>query len=153
MKLGTIGINRRTLAMTAAALVGGMAFVLFGPASPAVGFFSPPLLLDVQVKSPATLVAKGAAVDVKLEVICAGADTASVGVSLTQRAGSEIASGYGSTQIGCTNQWQTVIVTVQAQPGKAFKKGPAVADARIFGCAYYYPCGSEEDIQTIDIDQ
>lgn len=149
MKLGT---RRRAWALTAAALVCGMAFALFGPASPAVGFFSPPLLLDIRVQSPATLVARGAAVDVRIEAICAGANTAQIGVSLTQRAGGEIASGFGSTEIGCTGGRQTMVLTVLADAGKAFKQGPAAATAFINGCTPNFSvCGVERDTQTIDI--
>lgn len=142
----------RAFIATAAALVTGTALAILAPASPAVGFFSPPLLVDIRVESPATLVAKGAAVEVPVEVICAGANGASVSASLTQRAGSDIAVGYGSTQIGCTNQWQSVTVLMTAQPGNAFKKGPAVADFSIFSCTQdFLSCGSERDTQTISI--
>jgi hypothetical protein len=144
----------RALAMTAAALAAGTALAVLGPASPAVGFFSPPLLLDVQIQPTATHIAKGAAVETRLEVTCAGATEAFVNVSLVQRAGSEIASGYGYTQVGCTSQRQTVIVLVTADPGKAFKKGTAVADASISACTPDYSvCGYESDESTISITQ
>ena len=48
-------------ALAALAITGGAAVAVIGPASPALGFFSPPLLLEIHVNSPATLVAKGAA--------------------------------------------------------------------------------------------
>jgi len=122
-----------------------------GSAAPALGFFSPPLLLQIHVNSPGTLVAKGAGVDLALQIECAGARTASLDVSLTERSGSQIASGFGSAQVGCTNQ--TVLVHVIAQPGRAFKKGTGIADAFIFACTSSKPrfCGSEEDVRTINI--
>jgi hypothetical protein len=143
----------RALAVTAAALVVGTALAVLGPASPAVGFFSPPLLLDVQIQPTATLVAKGAAVETRVDVTCAGATSyAAISVSVVQRVGSEVATGYsGSMQISCTGQRETHLVLVTAQPGKAFRKGPAVGEAEIFGCAY--SCGSETDQKTIDITQ
>lgn len=142
----------RALAVTAAALVAGTALAILGPASPAVGFFSPPLLLDVQVQPTAQLVARGAAVETRIEVTCAGADYAYLTVSVTQRAGSEIASGYVSRSIGCYQQ-QTLLVVVPADSGKAFKKGTAFADAQITGCAYASGCGTENDQVTISITQ
>ncbi len=140
-------------ALAALAIAGGAAVAAVSSASPALGFFSPPLLLEIHVNSPATLVAKGAGVNVIVQVECSGASTASVSVSLTQRAGSEIASGFGSTQVGCTtNANQNVLVLVTAQPGKAFKKGTAVADGSIFACTPNFRiCGSEQDQRTIDL--
>jgi len=142
----------RALAVSAAALAVGTALAILGPASPAVGFFSPPLLLDVQVQPTATLVAKGAAVETRVEVTCAGADFVNLSVSVTQRVGSEIASGYFSQQIGCYQQ-QTLLIQVTAGSGKAFKKGTAFANAQIYGCSFSSGCGSETDQETISIDQ
>jgi len=143
----------RALAVTAAALTVGTALAILGPASPAVGFFSPPLLLDVHIQPTATLVAKGAAVETRIDVTCAGAAYAYFNVSVVQRVGSEVATGYSSSdQLVCTGQRDTHIVLVMAQSGKAFKKGPAVIEANIFGCAYS-GCGSEDDQATVDITQ
>jgi hypothetical protein len=137
-------------ALAALAIAGGAAAAAVGPASPALGFFSPPLLLEIQVNSPATLVAKGAGVNVIVRIECSGARTAFVNVSLTQRAGSAIATGSGSTEVGCTNANQTVLVLVTAQPGKAFKKGTAIADGVISACTPSFSvCGSEQDQRTI----
>jgi hypothetical protein len=140
-------------ALAALAIAGGAAVATVGSAGPALGFFSPPLLLEIHVNSPATLVAKGAGVNVIVQVECSGASTASVSVSLTQRAGSGIASGSGSTQVGCTtNANQNVLVLVTAQPGKAFKKGTAVADGSVSACTpNFRVCGSERDQRTITL--
>jgi len=139
----------RTAALTAAALAVGAVLTLLVPASPAVGYFSPPLLLDIRVGPTANIVAKGAAVETRLEVTCAGAPEANVNVEITQRAGSEIATGYASTWIGCTGERHTLLLVVSAEAGKAFKQGPAVARAVIYSC--YYVCGSEDDTQTIEL--
>jgi hypothetical protein len=139
----------RALAVTAVALVAGTALAILGPASPAVGFFSPPLLLDVQVQPTGTLVARGAAVETRIEVTCAGAEYAYLSVGVTQRVGSEVASGFTSNRIGCYQQ-QTLLVLVTAGPGKAFKKGTAVADAEIYSCAPSV-CGIETDAATITL--
>ena len=137
-------------ALAGLAIAGGAAIAAVAPAAPALGFFSPPLLLQIQANSPATLVAKGAGVDVTLQIQCAGARTAFVDLSLTERSGSQIASGFGSAQIACTNQ--AVLVHVIAQPGRVFKKGTAIADAFISGCSSKPRfCGSQEDVRTINI--
>ncbi|HEV8651001.1 MAG TPA: hypothetical protein VG276_16800 [Actinomycetes bacterium] len=128
---------------------------LFAAAGPAVAFFSGGLFLDVQVESPAALVARGAAVDVPLEVTCnAAPSTGFVEVTVTQRAGSGVAQGTGSTAVGCTGSGQQVRVRVQATGGKAFKQGTAVASAVIFGCtANFSTCGSETDSEAIQIQR
>jgi hypothetical protein len=132
---------------------GATAALILGPAGPALAFFSPPLLLEIQVNSPATLVARGAGVDVSLTIECAGARTASVFVSLTERVGKGLASGSGSAEIGCTDANETVQVTVTAVlPGKAFAKGTALANGQIGGCTPNFSiCGSEQDQPTIHI--
>ena len=141
----------RALAVTAAALVAGTMLAILGPASPAVGLYSPPLFLEIQVEPTATIVARGAAVEVRLDVTCGGPSQASIYVYVTQRVGSEIASGRGYTSNACNGQGQTVLVQVPAYSDKAFKKGTAVVDAEIYGCVYYYVCGSETDQETISL--
>ena len=54
----------------AAALAAGGGFAVFGSASPAVAYSSPPLFLDISIQSPATLVAHGAAVQVPVKLSC-----------------------------------------------------------------------------------
>jgi hypothetical protein len=138
--------------LAALAIAGGAAVATFGPASPAMAFFSPPLLLEIHVNS-ATLAAKGASANVIVQVECSGSSTADVEVNLTQRAGSAIATGFGFTEIGCTtNRNQNVIVPVTAGPGKAFKKGPVAVDADVFACTPSFRiCGDEQDQRTITI--
>jgi len=142
----------RVAAVVVAIVLGGL-LALFASSGPAVAFFSGGLFLDVQVESPAPLVARGAAVDVPLEVTCnAAPGTAFVQVSVTQKAGSGVAQGSGSTGVGCTGSGQQITVRVQASGGKAFKQGIAVASAEISGCtANFSTCGNETDSQIIDI--
>jgi hypothetical protein len=137
------------------AIVAGGVLALFVSGGPAVAFFSGGLFLDVQVESPASLVARGAAVDVPLEVTCNASPDASVSVTVTQRAGSGVAQGTGFTSVGCTGSGQQIRVRVQAtNGGKTFKQGTAVASAEIFGCTRDFSvCGSETDSQTIDIQR
>jgi hypothetical protein len=147
-------LRTRVAAAVVALLLGGL-LALFATSGPAVAFFSGGLFLDVQVESPARLVARGAAVDVPLEVTCnARPGTASVQVSVSQKAGSGVAQGFGSTSVGCTGSGQQVTVRVQASGGKTFKQGTAVASAEIFGCtANFSTCGNETDSEVIQIQR
>jgi hypothetical protein len=141
--------KRVKLGVAATAVAAGGVAAMLSPASPAVAFFSPPLFLDVQVESPARLLARGAAVEVPLEVTCTSEQPAWVDVFVTQRVGGKIAQGYGNAQVGCTRQGQDIRITVTAY-GNAFRAGTAFAEATIFGCAPTF-CGSESDAETIEI--
>jgi hypothetical protein len=144
-------LRTRAAAAAVALLLGGL-LALFATSGPAVAFFSGGLFLDVQVESPARLVAWGAAVEVPLEVTCSGTSTAFVEVSVTQKAGSGVAQGFGFTQVGCTGSGQKVTVRVQASGAKTFKQGTAVASAEIFACGTRV-CGSETDSEVIQIQR
>jgi hypothetical protein len=133
------------------AILAGASFALFAPSGPAVAFSSGGLFLDVQVQS-ATLVSRGAAVDVTLEVTCNATGSAFVDVSVTQKSGSGVAQGFGSTQVGCTGSGEQIVVRVRAFGAKAFKQGTAVVSAEIFGCNNV-TCGSETDSEVIQIQK
>jgi len=147
------GRLRGRLAAAVVAIILGSVLALFATTGPAVAFFSGGLFLDVQVESPAHLVSRGAAVDVPLEVTCnARPGTVDLSVSVSQKAGSSVAQGFGHTSVGCTGSGQQITVRVQASGGKTFKQGTAVANAEIFGCnADFSTCGSETDSEVIDI--
>jgi hypothetical protein len=133
------------------AILAGASFALFAPSGPAIAFSSGGLFLDVQVES-ATLVSRGAAVDVTLEVTCNATGSAFVDVSVTQKSGSGVAQGFGSTRVGCTGSGEQVVVRVQASGAKAFKQGTAVVSAEIFGCNNV-TCGSETDSEVIQLQK
>ncbi len=119
---------------------------------PFPGPFPQPMVTSVEVGDEATLVARGAAVLVPVEVTCPAGSTGFVSASVTQRAGSRIASGFGGTDIVCTGGSQTVEVTVNAQgSGQAFKKGSAVAEASLFVCNFFFGCTSVSDSENIQI--
>jgi hypothetical protein len=141
---------RIKVATAVAAIVVGGLLALFATSGPAVAFFSGGLFLDVQVESPATLVAKGAAVQVPLEVTCNATGTVFVEVTLTQKSGSGVAQGSGSTSVGCTGSGEQITVLVRATGGKTFKKGDAVATAEVFDCNRV-TCGSETDSEVIQL--
>jgi hypothetical protein len=141
--------KRHVLRLLAAIGVGGgLAFAV--PVLPAVGQVSPPAVVSVEVGDEASLVARGAAVLVPVEIRCPAGSTGFLSVRVTQRAGSRIASGVGSTSdFVCTGATQTVEVLVPAQD-QAFKKGAAIADASLFVCGPTF-CGSVSDTENIEI--
>ena len=141
---------RTRVAAAVVAVIAGLVLALTATSGPAVAFFSGGLFLDVQVQSPARLVARGAAVDVTLEVTCNSPFGADVLVTVTQRSGSGTAQGFGSDNVGCTGSGEQVVIRAQAFGGKPFKQGTAVASAEIFGCNNVI-CGSETDSEVIEI--
>jgi len=142
---------RARLAAAAVAITAGVVLALFATTGPAVAFFSAGLFLDVQVQSPAHLVARGASVDVPVEITCNADGPVFVSVTVTQRVGKGIAGGTGFAEFGCTGGGQDVVVRVRATVGgNAFIRGPAVADGTISGCRPNV-CGSETDSETIRI--
>jgi hypothetical protein len=147
-----MNLAKRTKTALATALVGaGVVLALLSNSSPAVAFFSGGLFLDVTVQSPAHLVAKGAAVTVPVQVTCNATQTAFVSVQVTERVGKQIASGFGSAQVGCTGGHQALLLTVTASGGKTFVKGQAFASADLFGCSSF--CASEHGESTISIQR
>jgi hypothetical protein len=143
---------RPKLAAAVVAIIAAVVLALFATTGPAVAFFSGGLFLDVQVASPAHLVARGAAVDVPLEVTCNATGSVDVFVSVSQKAGSGVAQGSGFTSVGCTGSGEQVTVRVRASGGKTFKQGSAVASAEIFGCNNV-TCGSETDSEVIQLQK
>lgn len=141
----------KRIRLAAAGLVTAVGSVLAvtASASPAVAFFSPPLFLDVQIESPGTLIARGAAVDVTVEVVCTS-PTATVSVTVTQVVGGrQVARGFGLTEVGCTRSGERVPVTVSTITS-AFRKGSAFVTADVSACVPEV-CGSESDQETIKL--
>lgn len=144
---------------------GAAAAAVLGPAGPAVGQSSPPIQVQIQVNSPATLVAQGAGVNVSVTASCSGLRVTSgfVVVGLTERVGSDIAYGYsGEPTIDCTGASQTFEVLVIAGntgpsglpegPSKAFAKGVAIANANVNACTPDgRSCASQQVEPTIKI--
>ena len=142
--------KKQALRVLGALAVGG-GLALLSPSLPAVGQISPPAVVSVELLDEASLVARGAAVDAQVEVQCPAGSPASVSVQLVQRAGSKIATGFGGTSgVVCTGGTQIVTVQVFAQPGQAFKKGPAVGQASLSTCGFA-GCAFVNDSENIDI--
>ena len=144
-------LRRRAAAAIVIALLAAGSFAVLAPAGPAVAFSSGGLFLDVQVEEPAHLVARGAAVDVPLEITCNASFPVEVFVTVTQRVSKGVAAGSGFESFGCTGSGQDVTVRVTASPfGKAFIRGNAVIEAQIFGCRPNI-CGEETDSETVQL--
>ena len=93
--------------------------------------------ITANLTGAATLVAKGAAVDVEVAYTCAPDTTsASIFVQLTQRvSGGRLATGSGFTgDLVCDGALHTTTVRVTASGGTAFKKGEAVGGGTVLGC-------------------
>jgi hypothetical protein len=121
----------------AAAIALGPAGIAVGQSSPpTVGQSSPPIQAQMQVNSPATLVAKGAGVDISVTASCSGPEVVSgtISVLLTEAVKNGVATGDGEAGIDCTGTTQTAEILVIAQSGKAFTKGTAVASGNIGAC-------------------
>lgn len=134
--------TKTKVAVIGVALSGSVAVAL-STASPALAFLSGGLHLQAAASSPATLLARGAAMDVPVSVECNAIQPAFVDVNVTQRLGSEIATGFGSAQVGCTGGRQDVLIRVTANSGKAFAKRDAVATAVISGCTETFCAASQ----------
>ena len=143
-----MNINKVKAGVIGAALVGGSALVLLSPSSPALAYYSGGLHLDVTPLSPASLISRGAALDVPVDVDC-NASYAEVYLRVTERVGSQTAVGATYQQVACTGGHQRILMRVPAGSGKAFAKGTAVATAEIWGCRN--TCGDETNSVTIQI--
>jgi hypothetical protein len=96
-----------------------------------------PPTITARLTGNATLVAKGAAVDVEVAYSCSPDTTsATIGVELTQRVSSgQLATGFGFTSdLVCDGAEHTTTVRVVAEGGNAFKKGSAVAEVDLVAC-------------------
>jgi hypothetical protein len=114
----------KTLALT-------FAVGLFVTASPAVA------ASDVNIDG-ASLVARGAAVDVTYSFVCDPGSTISDSfVRLDQRSGRGVATGFGNPfqdPVPCTGETQTTTIRVFPENGRAFKTGIAAATVGQFIC-------------------
>lgn len=139
--------------LIAATMVTSAAAVLL-PAATAVAYISPPLVLLAEAQSPATLVARGAAVDVPVEYSCT-ADSMFISVQVTERVGRGIASGFGSTTVPCNSATHRTLVQVPATSGvRAFRAGTASTRTYVSGCYTRnnrWACGDDLVMRTIRI--
>jgi hypothetical protein len=117
----------------------GLPMLAVGAATPASAQITP----TVKVTS-ATVVARGAALEVTATVTCEEGYSGFLSFQVTQRSGGGIAQGWGDTPIVCTGEPQTVTVLVVAQGGGApFRTGTALVN--IYGAVCTTP-----DFETCD---
>ncbi|MEZ5411501.1 MAG: hypothetical protein R2761_25945 [Acidimicrobiales bacterium] len=119
----------------------------------AVAFISPPLVLLATPQPPAHLVARGAALDVTVEYSCTAQPNMFIEVRVTEAVGRRVASGFGSTSVGCDGATHRTVVRVVATPGgAAFARGTAVVDASVFGCRDDFAvCGNDTISRTVRV--
>jgi hypothetical protein len=142
--------NRTKAAVLGGALAAGAALALLSPAAPAWASDSG-LTLAITVQSPATLVARGVAVDVTVDITCEAQDPA-VFVKVSERAGNWLVYGEGFFQPACTGTPQRVVVRVMAQGDRPFGVGTALATGTVTGCDETWSiCGGESSDATIRI--
>ncbi len=151
--------KRIKVSLVGLVVAGGAAAALaLGPAGTAVGQSSPPLQLQIAVRSPATLVANGAGVDVFVTARCSGPYAVSGSVAifgLTERVGKYLAIGSGNagTAFDCKpGRAQTVELLVIADAAvKAFDEGSAIPQVTVSACAVNGPCATQGLEPTIKI--
>jgi len=137
----------KVAAAAAVLLSGAVAFAL--PAGADVSISSPPVA-GVQIGSPATVDARGAAVTVPVTTVCAaGASFASVSVTIAQTSRGGVARGSGGANVSCTGTLNTVGVTILAND-KPFKPGVAFAQADLAVCDFT-GCRQSEDQREIRV--
>ncbi|HJQ01006.1 MAG TPA: hypothetical protein VJ851_05360 [Jatrophihabitans sp.] len=137
--------------MKAVVLAGGAAVAVLGSSAPALAFDSGGLHLEVTPLSPATLVARGAAVDVPIDVECNG-DFADMHVEVDEQVGGQLATGQTDVSVTCTGAHETLLVRVTASLGnRPFSKGQAVVTAQLFSCTFTGICGQPVNSVTVQV--
>jgi hypothetical protein len=143
--------SRTKAAVIGGALAGGVSLALLSPAAPAMAFDSGGVYFAITVQSPGTLIARGAAVDVTVDVTCNAQDPW-VQLKLTERVGSRLVTGYGEFQVTCTGSPQQLTIRAMPSSDRPFATGTALADASIGGCDETQTiCGGESASETIRI--
>ena len=128
-------MNRRLAASIGAAVAGGAIIATAVPALAAVTNSSPPERLYIHVNTPATIIKHGEAVRLTFVVSCpADSFLSSVQVSVSERTGSAIATGWAGPGVNCTGHRQTVTTDMQAF-SKPFVVGSASIDAQLWNLA------------------
>lgn len=137
----------------AAAAIAGIAAASAMPLQSAVAASSPPTpYYNYAIQSPATLVARGAALDVPVQVTCfGGAQAFQVSLQVTQRInGGRVASGYGFVQTPACDGFPHVVTARVTANQNAFKAGQAFASSDGYICSPL-GCASVHDEAQIDI--
>ncbi len=131
MKVPSLRGARSARVMAVTAVAGGALVAAVLPSNADVSTQSPPVAA-VRVESPATLVARGAAIAAEVTVVCQPGALGNLSLEVTENAGGKIAKGYGSTTVTCTGAFQPITINVTAQPTVPFKAGTAFGVANLF---------------------
>ena len=142
--------NRTKAAVLGGTLAAGAALALLSPAAPALAYDSDGMYLHLAVQSPATLVARGVAIDLFIDVTCNSRYPAYLETVVNERVGSKIVSGNGYTRFECTGSLQRVAVRVVSSTSSPYARGIAIATSNLYGCMES-TCGQETDDATIEI--
>jgi hypothetical protein len=105
--------------------------------------------LSARLAGTATLVAKGAAVEVPVIYSCAvDATSAGINIQVTQRiGGGRLAQGFGSvSDLICDATEHTAVITVTASGANAFRRGDALVQGFFSAC-------SPETCSTINLSE
>jgi len=133
----------RALAAAAALAAGGSLIA----ASPAVAYYSPPLIMVAEPQSPARLVAGGAAIDVTVEYSCTATDGMSLSLDVAQKVGRKVATGYAYDYVTCNRRTQKTVLRVKST-GTAFGRGKAAVTTELSGCYspdyWWGTCGDDQ---------
>jgi hypothetical protein len=142
--------NRTKAAVLGGTLAAGAALALLSPAAPALAYDFDGMYLHLAVQSPATLVARGVAIDLFIDVTCNSRYPAYLETVVNERVGSKIVSGNGYTRFECTGSLQRVAVRVVSSTSSPYARGIAIATSNLYGCMES-TCGQETDDATIEI--
>ena len=130
-------LSRSMFPVLTSAALGAAASVACALPADAVGIPSAPppagAASAVTLGGPATLDADGAVVFVPVEVACKAGPQTYLIVSVTESAGSSIASGTAYVPVDCTGSPQTLSVAVNPAQ-KAFRKGTGFGSAAVQTC-------------------
>jgi hypothetical protein len=137
----------RTLAVAAIAAGGLGAAVL--PSSADVSAQSPSVAA-VRVESPATLIARGAAIRVPVTVVCQPGGQAFLSVTVAQNAGGEIARSSDFMSISsCTGDFQRFDLSMISETSAPFRRGVAFATATLNVPGNPGPATDEREIKIV----
>jgi hypothetical protein len=133
------------------ALVAGAGLVVGLGILPAVGDSSTPSS-SVILGGTAQIVNRGAAAQAFAFVVCPSGDSAQLEISLVEKSGNGIASGFGYVDpVNCTGQIQTITVPVTTS-GKPFVRGAAFGQATLFDCSFN-SCGQATDSRSVTLQK
>jgi hypothetical protein len=138
--------KRRLTGVLALVAGGGLAAGI--PAAVAVSTSSPPSS-PVILQTTAQIINRGAAAQPTVLVACKPGSSSFLDVSLTERSGNRIVSGFADEQLSCNGQIETITLTVPAQSAP-FKPGTASGQASLTQCTNV-SCTTATDTENVKL--